>query len=162
MRLASPLALLVALAAGGCSEAAAPVAPVAPPLLAVTANEVTPFGPIDVRACSGEYVSVAGRTHVLASEQQTPRGTSATLRFTTRGEGIAPVSGVRYTFHDAFALAVRGNGPDAADDMTDVVSMRLIGQGSAEDLHMSVRYRLKVSGNGRFTAETIVVNEDCR
>jgi len=163
MRL-STLSIAAVAAAGliACGEGpSSPLGPDAAPDLARTANEVMPFGPMEMRSCSGEWVALTGTTHVVALENPSATRPASSVRFTTKGVGVGVQSDASYTFHETFALAVRSNGADTGDDMTDVVTTRLIGQGKTPDTHVSVRYRLRIVGPGKATVETVAVNERC-
>lgn len=162
MRLPLLAATVAAVGLLGCT-AADPVAPSAPDFglfLARSANEHTPFGPVEVTACSGESVTVAGVSHVMAAERSSKSGTVATLRLTSRGEGVGSESGARYRFHDAFTLTVRPNA-GGGDEVTDVQTIRLVGQGAVPDRFFRVRYRLRIDGAGVQT-ETVQVTDRCR
>ena len=163
MRL-STLSLIAVAAAGliACGEGtSAPSGPDVAPDLARTANEVIPFGPMEVKACSGEWVAVSGTTHVLALDNPSPSRPSSSIRFTTKGVGVGMQSDARYSFRETFSLSVRSNGTDGGDDITDVVTTRLIGQGTTPDTHYSVRYRVRIVGPGKATVETVAVHEHC-
>lgn len=160
MRLSMLAATAAAIGLLGCAaDATAPATPDLGLFLARSVNEFTPFGPVDITACSGEAVTVAGISHVAAAERQSKAGTVATLRLTSRGEGVGTESGARYLFHDSFTLDVRPNAA-GGDSMTDVQTIRLIGQGQVPDRIFRVRYRLRINGAGVQT-ETVQVTDRC-
>ena len=160
MRLPLLTATIATLGLLGC--AADPTAPTSADLglfLARTGSESMPFTQ-EVPVCSGEFVAIVGTTQVAAAERQGKNGTVASLRLTSRGTGVGMESGARYQFHDSFTLRVSPNA-GGGDEVTDVQTLKLIGQGGAPDQHFSVRYRLRVNGAGLQT-ETVDVTNRCR
>ena len=139
MRPTLALAMLCALAAGGCSE---PTAESAPAQFAVTENEYDRNfeGPI-INDCTGEEGQALVRMHVVSTDTEDAAG-GLHVGFHLNATGTVTFDGARYRFHQTVTDQFSGG---VGEERTITATFTLIGQGGAPnevalfELHFTVR-----------------------
>ena len=158
-----PAALTLVLLAGCDFAATGPdrvMASLGPTAVVTMHDTDAPFQFV-VPTCVEDVVG-EGLLHVLATETiSAAEDTITTFHINARGTGVGSVSGARYRFNDTFATRVlRHRDFPLQSSFTDV--LKLIGQGSAADLHVWTTFRVVFNANGVQVVAINTVRVSCR
>ena len=143
---------LTAIVLVGC-EASPPMAPVTlaeAPNAAILDNLKDTFS-FDVTEC-GVTVAVAGTFHAVDAFTSAKSGrASAVSHINAKGTGVAEGTGATYQWNDAINLAQQGTLDEGPLTETFTQRTRLVGKGSATDIHFDVTAHVTTNANGEIT-----------
>lgn len=150
------IVLATATALVGCGDGRAPeavLAPAAPAVEAVAANEWYPLSFETLNPCNGEMIAMWGKMHFVSRATSDGNGGmhvggDANARF----EGVGQTTGSAYvaSFVTPFSINVRPPYPMA---ISDVYNITFVGRGGETNFSGRFRFFMTVNANGDITVE---------
>lgn len=148
-------------ALAGCSDLA-PTSPLRPPdspLAAVDVNETSSIAFAVTNPCNGEPVALAGTQHFIFRTTQSRNGTSYGLSLLQNMSGVGAL-GTRYnakfTYDDRGHISTPYPVILYFSNTTNIVA-----NGSTQDFHSTLSFKLTVNANGVATVERTNSAERC-
>lgn len=145
-----------------CAEQAAPSGPRRLSLDAVNAaNPAVPFSIALSNPCNGEIVDIEGTIALRYETRSDANGGSHTVgRIFERGKGTGEVTGASYVFNTDSTINV--NSATIVQEVSQVVYIRLIGQGQAPNFYGKQVLHFTVNANGDLVGVVDDIRGECR
>jgi hypothetical protein len=108
-----------------------------------------------------EFLDVEGWQREVMSETVTPDGqTQLRFHYDKFGTAVGSFSGRRYVFNESSHFITTSSAPGST--FTLPMSIRLIGQGDAPDMHLHWIMHVTVNANGEITSSLSDGTSECR
>jgi hypothetical protein len=121
------------------------------PQATVSANERDPLAQVLSNPCNGDVVAIEGVMHVVFGVHVDQSGGShVQAHIIEHGAGTGLTAGDRYSFSADTNLV--SNTPDPSSETTQVVNVRLVGQGAVPNFRALQVLHFTVNANGQVTA----------
>jgi hypothetical protein len=157
------LAVLLAspgLAAGCAGHELATEVDGAMPQATVSANERDPLSQLLSNPCNGDVVAIEGVMHVVFGVHvDQAGGTHVQARIIEHGAGIGQAAGDKYSFSADTNFV--SNTLDPSSETTQVVNVRLVGQGTVPNFRAQQVLHFTVNANGQATAVVDKLTSEC-
>lgn len=145
-----------------CAERSAPTAPrkISAQTVNLT-NPAVPFSVVVLNPCNGEVVDIDGTIQLRYETRTDANGSSHTVgRIFERGKGTGEVTGASYVFNTDSTINVYS--ATISQEVSQVVYIRLIGQGQAPNFYGKQVLHFTVNANGDLVGVVDDITGECQ